>query len=62
MELCSHIRLNEDMKESKIAAIATGLGANEATALVSRGFDSVITDLHNLDQILSIIHQTCSIL
>jgi excisionase family DNA binding protein len=61
LELCSHIRINADMKESKIAAIAAGLGANETSALVSRGFDSVITDLHNLDQILHIIQQTCSI-
>jgi hypothetical protein len=50
------------MKESKIAAIAVGLGDTEAAALVSRGFDSVITDLHNLDQILHIIQQACSIL
>jgi PleD family two-component response regulator len=62
IELCSHIRINEDMKESKIAAIAVGLGDTEAAALVSRGFDSVITDLHNLDQILHIIQQACSIL
>ena len=61
-EVCSHLRTNEDMKESKIAAIAAGLGATEAAGLIKRGFDFVITDPSSQDQILRAIQQTCAIL
>lgn len=60
-DVCSHIRTNEDMKESKIAAIAAGLGPNEVPGLIKRGFDFVITDITNHEQILKAVQQTCSI-
>ena len=61
-QLCAQIRQNSDLKDSKIIAIASGLGENEIAALQKKGFDAVANDSRNGDQILLAIQQVCSIL
>lgn len=61
-QLCSQIRQNSDLKDSKIIAIASGLGQNEIAALQKKGFDAVANDTCTGDQILFAIQQVCSIL
>lgn len=61
-QLCSQIRQNTDLKDSKIIAIASGLCENESAALQKKGFDAVANDSRNSEQILLAIQQVCSIL
>jgi excisionase family DNA binding protein len=61
-QLCAQIRQNADLKDSKIIAVASGLGENEVSALLKKGFDAAATESRESDQILSAIQQVCSIL
>jgi excisionase family DNA binding protein len=61
-QLCAQIRQNNDLKDSKIIAIASGLGGNEVAALQKKGFDAAVTEPQEPDQILRAIQQVCSIL
>jgi excisionase family DNA binding protein len=61
-QLCAQIRQNTDLKDSKIIAVASGLGENEASALQKKGFDAVANESQNGDHILFAIQQVCSIL
>lgn len=61
-QLCTQIRQNTDLKDSKIIAIASGLGENEAFTLQKKGFDAVTNESQNRDSILLAIQQVCSIM
>jgi len=61
-QLCTQIRQNADLKDSKIIAIAAGLGENEVKSLQKNGFDAAVTDPQNVEQVLGAIQQVCSIL
>jgi excisionase family DNA binding protein len=61
-QLCSHIRENEELKDTRVIAIAAGLGENESKALQNKGFDAVVTEPSNLDRILLVIQQACTIM
>lgn len=61
-QICDYIRQNEDLKDTRIVAIASGIGKNETGCPEKNGFDAVITDPSNTDGLLQTIHSTCSIL
>jgi excisionase family DNA binding protein len=61
-QLCTHIRENKDLKDTKVIAIAAGLGENEVQLLQKKGFDAAITEPQNPEQILRSIQLACSIL
>jgi excisionase family DNA binding protein len=61
-QLCLQIRQNNDLKDSKIIAIAAGLSETEVKSLQKNGFDAAVTDPQNPEQILQAIQQVCSIM
>jgi excisionase family DNA binding protein len=61
-QLCGQIRQNTDLKDSKIIAVASGLGEKEVAALLKKGFDAVAAESRESDQILLTLQQVCSII
>lgn len=59
--LCRYVHECEELANCTLIALAGGLSANEVQNLQNQGFDSVITDMANLNAILSCIQQTCNI-
>ena len=60
--LCGYVRQCEDLQDCSIIALAGGLSENEASNLRQRGFDAVITDTNNMNQVLSGIQNCFAVL
>ena len=61
-QVCQYIRSNEDLAATKVLAIAEGLGENETSALLQKGFDAVVTSPSNTEQVAEIIKQATAII
>lgn len=59
--LCGYVHECEDLADCKVIAIAGGLGPQETAALENKGFDAVVTDMGNINAILTCIQQSCII-
>lgn len=61
-QVCKYIRSNPELAGGKVVAIAENLGDNETTALMSKGFDAVLTDPENFDDAVDIVQQLSAII
>lgn len=61
LQISNYVRGNEELKECVIIALAGGLSQNEAINLRQQGFDAVVTDSSNMNQILASIQEKCEI-
>jgi excisionase family DNA binding protein len=61
-QVCANVRSNDDLKETRIIAIANSLGENEIDALQKKGFDAALSDSTDTRQAIRIIHELISIL
>ncbi|MFH1614209.1 MAG: helix-turn-helix domain-containing protein [Planctomycetota bacterium] len=60
--LCKGFRASEDLQGTKVIAIADKLGDNEVNALLEKGFDAVITDPGDLNQVKKRIDEAIAII
>lgn len=56
-QLCTHVRGQQELQDTKVIAVAAGLNGNESAALKKRGFDAVLTDANNADQAVKLIQE-----
>jgi len=61
-KVCANVRSNDDLKETKIIAVANSLGEKEIDALQKKGFDAAISDSTDTRQVIRTIHELTSIL
>jgi excisionase family DNA binding protein len=60
--LCSDIHDCDDIRNCRLVALAGGLGPREVENLQTQGFDAVVTDPANMNEVLDSIHQTSGML
>ena len=60
-QLCSHVRLQDDLQETRLIAMAQGLNGNELAALQKKGFDAILSDASDADQAVKVIQECCSV-
>ena len=60
-QLCTHVRQQEDLQETKVIAMAAGLNGNESSALQKKGFDAILTDPSDADQAVKLIQECCPV-
>lgn len=61
VSLCGYVNQREEIQDCTLIALAGGLGANEVENLRRQGFHSVVTNLDNMDGILSCIQESVKI-
>ncbi len=61
-QVCKYIRSNPELAGGKVIAIAENLGENETAALMSKGFDAVLTDPNAFDEAASMVQQLSAII
>lgn len=61
-QVCKYIRSNPELAGGKVVAIAENLGENEASALLGKGFDAVLTHPDNFDEAAAIVEQLSAII
>ena len=60
-QVCQYIRSNSDLAGTKVIAIAEGMGQNETAALLQKGFDAVVTNPSNAEEVAAIIKEATAI-
>ena len=60
--VCKYVRSNQDLAGTKIIASAGNLGENEADALLKKGFDAVLSDPSDFEQVFETIQQVAAII
>ena len=61
-QVCTYVKSNGDLTETKIMAIANSLGPNEKHALFQKGFDAVIDNTDDTLAVIKTIHELTSII
>lgn len=61
-QLCSYVRQQQELQDTKVIAVATGLNGNESSALKKRGFDAVLTDPSDANQAVKLIQECHAVL
>jgi excisionase family DNA binding protein len=61
-QLCKYARSNQDLAGTRIIAMASNLGETEKTALIRKGFDAVITELSDIQEIAKTIQEATAII
>ena len=61
-QVCANVRANPDLKDTKMIAIANGLGEKEISALYKKGFDGALSDPTDTHQVIRLIQDLTSIL
>jgi excisionase family DNA binding protein len=61
-QICKNIRANGDLAGTKVVAVADSLSEAEVSALVRKGFDSVLTKNGDIAHIIKVIEETTAIL
>ncbi len=60
-QLCTYVRQQQDLQETKVIAMAAGLNGNESVALQKKGFDAVLTDPTDVNQAVKLIQECYSL-
>jgi excisionase family DNA binding protein len=61
-QICKNIRANGDLAGTKVVAVVESLSESEVSALVRKGFDSVLTKNGDIAHIIKVIEETTAIL
>lgn len=61
-QICTSVRMCDDLQGSKIIAIANSLGDIEVQAVLNRGFDACLTDAYDISEMVSSIEQSTSLI
>ena len=61
-QVCKYVRTNEDLRGTKIIAMANQLSETEVIALHQKGFDAVLSDPADTRQIISTIEEVTAII
>lgn len=61
-QVCKYIRSNPELAGGKVIAIAENLGENETSALLSKGFDAVLTNPDDFAQAAAIVQDVSAII
>jgi excisionase family DNA binding protein len=61
-QVCKYVRSSEELSTAKLVALAAGLGDNEISALVQKGYDDVVTEPGKIEEIVKVIEQTTSMI
>lgn len=61
-QVCRYVRSSEDLSTAKVVALAAGLGENEISALLQKGYDDVVTEPGKIEEIVKVIEQTTSMI
>ena len=60
--ICKNVRKNPELGTTKVVALAEGLKANEAGAVLNKGYDFCITDTSDIAEITKTINQAIAII
>ncbi|OHB54633.1 MAG: hypothetical protein A2173_06135 [Planctomycetes bacterium RBG_13_44_8b] len=60
--ICRSIRANEDLQTIKVIALAHNLSASESVALLKKGFDSCISNLSDITNVIKQIEESIAII
>lgn len=60
--ISKYVRTNDDLSGTKVIAMAATLNDSEAEALMQKGFDEVITDIGDIQQIIQAINHATAII
>jgi excisionase family DNA binding protein len=60
-QLCSYVRQQQDLQDTKVIAIAAGLNGNESASLQKKGFDAILTDPADVNQAVKLIQECCAV-
>ena len=60
--VCKYVRSNQDLAGTKIIASAGNLAENEADALLKKGFDAVLSNPSDFEQVFETIQQVTAII
>jgi len=60
--VCKYVRSNQDLAGTKIIAATGNLGENESDALLKKGFDAVLSNTGDFEQVFETIQQITAIL
>jgi two-component system response regulator RpaA len=61
-QVCKYIRSNPELAGGKVIAIAENLGENETSALLTKGFDAVLTHPDDFDEAAVIVQDVSAII
>ncbi len=61
-QVCKYIRSNPELAGGKVIAIAENLGDNESNALLTKGFDAVLTHPDDFDEAAAIVQDVSAII
>jgi len=61
-QICSNIRKDEELRVSKIIAVANPLNQSEVSALLQKGFDCYLPNSAGIDQIIEQVEKTTAII
>lgn len=61
-QVCKYIRSSPDLAGAKVIAIAENLGENESSALLSKGFDAVLTHPDDFEQASAMVKEVSAII
>lgn len=60
--ICKNVRKNSELGAAQVVALAEGLKANEAQAVLNKGYDFCITDTSDIAEITKTINQAMAII
>jgi DNA-binding response OmpR family regulator len=60
-QVCSYVHQTEDLQDCSLLALAGGLSEKESENLRAYGFDAIVTDAANVNRIISVIDDLCSV-
>lgn len=59
--LCTHVRGTEELSDTRIIAMASGITENITATLLKKGFDGVISDAADVNKVVSAIQDCCAV-
>jgi excisionase family DNA binding protein len=60
--ICRNVRASDDLNTSRIIAMANRLGEAETAALLKKGFDGVVTNVGDLQEVVRTIEESIAII
>jgi excisionase family DNA binding protein len=60
-QICSYVQQTEELQDCSLIALAGGLSEKEADTLRRCGFDRIIIESSNINKIVTVIQDVCSI-
>jgi len=60
-QVCTYVHQTEELHDCSLLALAGGLSEKESEKLRTCGFDAIVTDSVNVDRIVNVIEDLCSV-